>query len=251
MNSDGSDDVDRDAAEDWRQFAPEAIPTKESTPWLDDFMESLVESAPKPLAVLDVGCGNGRLSRRLRDQGCSVLGVDINAAAIQSARQVAPGEDAEDGRLRFAEADFASDHSPRLDHGPFDAVVCQLVISIIGHARHRANLLRHIHASLRPGGWLAISASGVSDTINPGYARLYADDLHLTGERHTYLSRNDRGDVLYLTHHFTAAELASLLEAAGFGEINVTTERETSSRRPTEAAYFLYATCRALPRPAG
>jgi hypothetical protein len=39
-------------------------------------------------------------------------------------------------------------------------------------------------------------------------------------------------------------ELTSLLEAAGFDEISVVTERETSSRRTDEAAYFLYATCR-------
>jgi hypothetical protein len=47
-----------------------------------------------------------------------------------------------------------------------------------------------------------------------------------------------------MTHHFTAAELAGLLEATGFAEITVRTERETSSRRPNEAAYFLYTTCR-------
>ena len=107
------------------------------------------------------------------------------------------------------------------------------------------NLLRHIHANLRPGGWLALSASGVSDTINPGYARLYAEDEPLTGERHTYFSLTERGEILYATHHFTADELAGLLAAAGFGEISIATERETSSRRPDEAAFFLYATCRA------
>jgi hypothetical protein len=42
-------------------------------------------------------------------------------------------------------------------------------------------------------------------------------------------------------------ELASFLEVAGFDEVNVATERETSSRRPDEAAYFLYATCRSVP----
>jgi hypothetical protein len=85
----------------------------------------------------------------------------------------------------------------------------------------------------------------VSDAINPGYARLYAEDIHLTGERHSYLSRDEQGEVLYMTHHFTADELVQQLEAAGFGEISVTTEREASSRRPDEAASFHYATCRA------
>ena len=47
-----------------------------------------------------------------------------------------------------------------------------------------------------------------------------------------------------MTRHFTTDELVSLLETAGFGEIGVTTERESSSRRPGEAALFHYATCR-------
>ena len=147
-------------------------------------------------------------------------------------------------QAEHAIADVAADDPPRLDGGPFHVVVCQLVISIIGTIRQRANLLRHVHDVLRPSGHLFLSASGVSGTINAGYARLYAEDLHLTGERHTYLSRDAGGEVLYATHHFSADELASLLEAAGFEEISVMTEKETSSRRPDEAAFFLDATCR-------
>jgi 2-polyprenyl-3-methyl-5-hydroxy-6-metoxy-1,4-benzoquinol methylase len=236
------------APEDWRRFDAGSIPTKESTPHLDAFLQQLRQASPdQPLTLLDVGCGDGRLSRRLQEQGFSVLGVDISPAAVHAARTLAGPADAAGRWLRFEEADVAADQGPHLDAGPFDIVVCQLVISIIGDARNRANLLRHVHDNLRPGGWLALSASGVSDTINAGYARLYAEDVHLTGERHSYLSRNEGGEVLYMTHHFTADELTSLLQAAGFGEISVTTERETSSRRPSEAAYFLYATCRRNP----
>lgn len=236
----------RDASDDWRRFDAGAIPSKESTPHLDAFLQTLRQARSHgPLTLLDVGCGTGRLSRRIHAQGFSVLGVDVNPAAIRAARSLAPLADPAGPWLRFEEADFAGERfPPGVDAGAFDAVICQLVISIIGSARNRANLLRHVHASLRPGGWLAVSASGVSDAINPGYARLYAEDLHLTGERHSYFSRDERGEVLYLTHHFTADELAGLLERAGFGEISVTTERETSSRRPDEAAYFLYATGR-------
>lgn len=76
-------------------------------------------------------------------------------------------------------------------------MVCQFVLSIIGDAGNRRNLLRHV-----------------------------------------------RGHVLYMTHHFTADELTTLLASAGFGQIAVMSEKETSSRRPDEAAHFLYATCR-------
>ena len=110
--------------------------------------------------------------------------------------------------------------------------------------RDRATLLRNIRDNLRPGGRLYLSASGVSGTINPGYARLYDEDAHLTGERHSYFSRDERGAILYTTHHFMADELTGLLEASGFERIEMTVEREASSRRPDEAAHFLYATCR-------
>lgn len=235
----------RDARDDWRRFDAGAIPSKESTPQLDAFLTAVTDEAGgSPLALLDVGCGSGRLSRRFHERGFSVLGVDINVEAIEAARTQFAVDDA--GRsLTFSVADFAADESPSLDGGPFDVAVCQLVVSIIGDARQRANLLRHVRDAVRPGGRLFLSASGVSDTINAGYARLYADDLPQTGERHTYLSRDAGGEILYTTHHFTAQELVALLGAAGFNEIRVTTERETSSRRPDEAAFFLYATCRA------
>jgi 2-polyprenyl-3-methyl-5-hydroxy-6-metoxy-1,4-benzoquinol methylase len=238
----------RDASEDWRRFDAGAIPTKESTPHLDAFLSSLRQANPhERLTLLDVGCGTGRLSRRLHAQGFSVLGVDVNQAALRVAQGQTVRADAAGRWLRFEEADFAADRLPRLDLGPFDVAVCQLVISIIGTAGNRANLLRHVHDNLRPGGWLALSASGVSDSINAAYARLYAEDVQLTGELHSYFSRDERGEILYMTHHFTADELTGLLEAAGFGEIEVATERETSSRRPDQAAHFLYATCRAGP----
>lgn len=235
----------RDATEDWRRFAAAAIPGKEATPQLDGFLAALRPAAPQqPLVLLDVGCGTGRLSRRLYDRGCSVTGVDVNPEAIRLARELIPGAAPPGATLRFMEADCAADQSPRIGGGPFDVVVCQLVISIVGGRRQRENLLRHSRDHLRTGGWLYLSASGVSDTINPDYARLYAADSPLIGERHSYFSRDADGRVLYMTHHFTTDELVDLLEAAGFAAVTVHTARETSSRRPDEAAYFHYVTCR-------
>lgn len=236
----------RDAREDWRCYDAARIPSKAATPHLDAFLAVVQSTAPtnRPLALLDVGCGTGGIAGRLYERGFSVLGIDVNPNAISAARRLAVPADASGRGLRFAEADFAVDRSPLIDSGPFDVAVCQLVLSIIGDARHRANLLRNVGQNLRPGGWLFLSASGVSDTINAGYARLYAEDVHLTGERHTYFSRDEAGTVLYTTHHFTTDELAGLLEMAGFCEVSLTTEKESSSRRPDEAAFFHYATCR-------
>ena len=236
----------RDAREDWRRFDATAIPSKASTPHLDRFLADLAATAAgqPPLSLLDIGCGDGRLTKRLHDRGFSVTGVDVSPAAVRAAQALAATIDETGHPLRFHVADMAAADPPRLTAAPFDVVVCQLVLSIIGDGGHRRNLLRHARSSLVPGGWLYLSASGVSDAINPGYARLYAADFPQTGERHTYYSRDAEGRILYATHHFTSEELAALLEQEGFSDRTVTTEREVSSRRPDEAAYFLYATCR-------
>lgn len=238
----------RDPRDDWRAYDPDSIPTKDSTPQLDRFLDALADdpARSRPRTLIDVGCGNGRLALRLAAKGFAVTGVDVSPAAIAAARSHA----ATAGLLhepRFEVADVAADRPPHVAGGPFDVAVCQLVLSIIGGVRDRERLLRHVHGLLRPGGSCYLSASGVSDSINPGYARLYAADLPLTGERHSYLSRDARGTALYTTHHFTADELAALLNAVGFTAIDIVTEREASSRRPEEAAYFHYATCRRAP----
>ncbi|MFM9196169.1 MAG: class I SAM-dependent methyltransferase [Planctomycetia bacterium] len=236
----------RDAREDWRRFDAGMIPSKAATPQLDAFLSAVRDRAAghPPLSLLDVGCGTGRLARRMHEAGFSVTGVDISPDAVRAARDQAPAADSAARGPRFHVADFASERQPCIAGGPFDVVVCQLVLSIVGDSVHRNNLLRHVRDNLRQGGWLYLSASGVSDSINSGYARLYAEDAHLTGEPYSYCSRDERGHILYATHHFTVNELTSLLASAGFGQIAVTSEKETSSRRPDEAAYFLYATCR-------
>lgn len=53
----------------------------------DQFLE--IVPAPGKLTV-DVGCGEGRLSRHLRSMGHTVVGVDASATLVESARQADP-----------------------------------------------------------------------------------------------------------------------------------------------------------------
>jgi SAM-dependent methyltransferase len=174
------------------------------------------------------------VSRRLLRRGFYVVGVDINSEAVEQARRTAEG-------ITFHVRDVASPRGLELDETPFDGVVCQLVLSIVGDVSDRRRLLANALESLRPGGLFYLSASGVSDGINPGYGRLYEQDFPSTGEHHTYCSRDAMGNVLYRTHHFTEEELRDLLESSGFVDVVIERKRESSSRRPGEAAFLLYA----------
>ena len=221
----------------WSRFDAAAIPTKTNVEELHRFLER-VRSNRAPKTALDLGCGTGGIAAALLDAGLAVVGVDLNAAALEAAQRVAPG-------ARFHLRDAAGHDGLRLDgEGPFDIVVCQLVVSIVGTPADREQLLRNAAASLAPDGWLFVSASGRSDDINPGYAALYAQDRAASGEDGTYFSRDAAGNVLYATHHFTEVELRELLTRCGFADIEVTRRLERSSRRPAEAAWFFYGACR-------
>jgi len=59
----------------------------------------------RTLPVLDVGCGNGRLSRLLAEDFPRVLGIDVSAAAVDLARRESDGLD----RVAFRQADITAD----------------------------------------------------------------------------------------------------------------------------------------------
>jgi SAM-dependent methyltransferase len=191
---------------------------------------------------LDLGCGQGKISRVIFEKGYNVAGIDINQAAITEAKNTVPAG-SPSHFLHFTWADCATDPRPYLNEAPFDLIVCQLVISIIGDWHDRNQLLANAFQWLKPSGWLYLSASGVSAEINTNYAKLYAQDEPLIGEPYSYFSRDNNGKILYKTHHFHADELQMLLEAAGFNLISINTMKEQSSRRTDQVAYFLYATC--------
>lgn len=219
----------RDSRRDWAAYEPDRIPTKADVPELEGFLDRVGSGG----RLLDLGCGNGRVSRMLAERGFDVVGVDINEAALRT-----------DGTVNNVELHVRDITAPGgLDlPGPrFRVVVCQLVISVIGGTAAREALLANAFDVLEPGGWLYLSASEVSDDVNPGYHELYLRDFPETGERYTYFSRDADGNILYTTHHFTGPELSALIEGAGFELTRLASTTESSSRRPDEAAHFLYA----------
>ena len=97
--------------------------------------------------VLDLACGQGRMSRYLARQGADVLGVDVSAAMLSKARAAGPAG------ITYLRADVTG--APTWwDGRPFDGCTCELALMDIDDL---AGALATVAAVLRPGGWFVAS----------------------------------------------------------------------------------------------
>ena len=98
-------------------------------------------------SALDVGCGEGRFCRLMREAGIAAVGIDPTAALVEEARQRDPAGRYDIGRAE--ELPFAS--------GQFDLVVSCL--SLIDIPDFRA-AIAEMNRVLKPDGTLLIAKSG-------------------------------------------------------------------------------------------
>ncbi len=120
-----------------------------------DQIERFVTRLNLPLGrALDLGCGRGRNSRWLAQQGFSMVGVDISAVAIADAKAAQGGLDCE-----FHRVDVLADPIPG---GPFGAVFDYGCFHVFDEDAHRDILAAKLADALDPGG-LYIAMIGSTD----------------------------------------------------------------------------------------
>lgn len=95
----------------------------------------------EPARVLDAGCGTGRVAIELARHGIEVVGVDVDPAMLDTARQLAPDLDWRLGDL--ASADLGSGHDV--------AVLAGNVLLFTAPGTEGA-VIANVAAAVRPGG---------------------------------------------------------------------------------------------------
>lgn len=109
-------------------------------------LTSYLSRLPPPLAILDLGCGNGWLSNRLSGvPAAQVRGIDWNIPELHQAKSLFGTE-----RLHFIAADALKIPFP---NGVFDVIV---LASVIQYFPDLADLIRSLKPLLRPGGEIHI-----------------------------------------------------------------------------------------------
>lgn len=149
-------------------------------------------------SVLELGCGSGRYALQLaQDVGCQIVGLDINAAGIRTAGQIAATAGL-GARAKFEQCDV-SKNLP-FGEGTVDAVFSN---DALCHIPGRLGVLRDMFRILKPGGRV-----------------LFSDALVVGGliSHEEIATRSSIGFYVYSP----PGENERLLEQAGFRDIRAT-----------------------------
>lgn len=141
--------------------------------------------------VLDLGCGNGALTKALRDKGYAVTGMDASAELLAVAARNYPD-------ITFVQGDATHFAFPEA----FDAVFSNAVFHWIERER-QADLLRCIRAALKDKGQLLCEFGGCGNNqrIHEALAQVFSAHGH---------------DYQMPFYFPTISEYATLLETNGF-----------------------------------
>lgn len=217
----------------WEEFAPIVFDDRRILATADEVDRVLALTGLESGAVLDLCCGPGRHSLELARRGFAVTGVDITPRHVDQARAQA----AEEGlNAEFVEADVRTFSRPEA----FDAAICMFTsFGYFDDLNDDRRVLQNAADSLRPGGALLIQTMG-KETIarsiqgrswyrpeeSPGDIFLMENTVLGAWERVQLdwtIIRADgsRSEARLRIRMFSALEMASLLEDAGFSQVTV------------------------------
>ena len=157
--------------------------------------------------VLDYGCGPGRLSLLLAQQGFAVHGVDTSDGMVEQARRIVrPGL-----TMDFATIQQADEALPAQ---AYDAIVCSSVIEYVPDA---STLLQGFHRALRADGRLLISYANASSHY-----------------RQQWMKQHSAGNPMAPSqqHVWTWPEFSALLGRNGFAAVTRPRYYESPADRP-------------------
>jgi 2-polyprenyl-3-methyl-5-hydroxy-6-metoxy-1,4-benzoquinol methylase len=138
----------------------------ETRPRLAPGVQRVLDQIPAGCRVLEIGCGDGKVGRRLAARGVAYLGVDASATLLERAERYTQElrskiDDSifnHELSIIFTQADvLAPGWDLALGHQSFDWILTFAVFHHLPSGEARAGLLRTLAQRLAPGGTVALS----------------------------------------------------------------------------------------------
>jgi SAM-dependent methyltransferase len=210
------------ALECWTRAVPDQQTREEA-----DFLQQTL-NVPAGASVLDVPCGNGRLSRALAERGLRMTGVDIAAEYVDGARARSaaggPAVEWHQGDMRELAWDAAFDGAFSFGNsfGYFDDA-------------GNAAFLRGVARALRPGATFVLDTGLTAESVLPNFTAQFwmkTGPLYFLAQRSYDPARGVlRSDYTFLQgggedcrsafyRVYTLRELLGMCEQAGFTDLN-------------------------------
>jgi SAM-dependent methyltransferase len=192
-----------DQVDHYRAEAPSGPSPAEST--------LLTDLPSPPAAVLDIGCGAGRIALPLSKQGYQVIGVDVSEVLLETARGSA-------ARQALTAAFILVDPLVLPFHAEtFDAALALKVYCYIPSKASRVAYLGEIHRVLRPGAVLLLTGHVVPTSAAALGALADDDQHHQAAAQFSSLEALDTfTDARGYVHWFTADALLAELSDSVF-----------------------------------
>lgn len=181
-------------------------------------------------AILDLGCGNGRLLKALPNVNFSYTGIDENEFLLERAR------------ANFPDREFmrASLEEVELSQNSYDTIFCIATFHHLVTRRDRERLLRQCYASLKQGGTLIVAVWNlwqwkyIRHTISHFSYKIAWNDFFVPWKLATSI-------IWRYYHGFTKHELRQLFSTAGFRRIELAQRDATSSQGNKKRNYIIRA----------
>jgi SAM-dependent methyltransferase len=171
--------------------------------------DAFLEIVPDPgRRTLDLGCGEGRLSRDLKGLGHDVVALDASPTMLAAAREAEPS----------IETHLADAAALPFEDGAFDCVVAFMSLQDVDDYRSAIHETARV---LEPGGWLClaivhpINSAGHFETFEPG-SRFVIEGSYLEPFRYQASVERNGLEITFVSDHRPLQDYVEALADAGF-----------------------------------
>jgi SAM-dependent methyltransferase len=207
----------------WHDYPAASWQQRKPLTWLDDwpFWKWCAEEYAGKSPILELACGNGRITRQLALQGYEVVAVDINPHFLNRAHQTLDEENKELAQFVLQDMVRLDLEANGIEHIFELAIMADWAFPALLTVDDQASFFHHLNQHLAPGGIFAfdtpfptVRQQGLQPTPNgeelewPGTGRRY-DPV-------SQIETRPSGDQTLRLRHTTLGEIVLLGKLTGF-----------------------------------